>query len=515
MRKFEFDDIRQVFEDVESAYPVDRWRVDDLAVWPIIRNDLYLRMFAGYFPPADGATSRSESGWKRRLKGAARIARSMAGDRIPMRAGQRSIADVVLLSDGISYLTDSFGLTEKFCDPIAGIYSQAGYSTLLLNPSPRSELSATTSTFPVRKLLDAQRDRQRALGVLLRRRPRLDLTGYDRCAADVRAATGVSLLGPAELQIIVGTIGAYAAVLETLLAARRAKVGFLCCYYCNEGYAFVLACRRLGIPAVDIQHGVGDHIHLAYVGWHRVPTEGYAVIPSAFWCWTCNDVKQIDRWARPLRSRHRALLGTNLPLDRHLALSGEPDAAQREIEAGLFGASVPSPRRPIRALVSLQPNYLTDAPWRESLHRMMARLGDQVVWWMRLHPGMRGDLERASAMAPAGLQTEYVKCTALPLYTLLRHADVHLTHCSSTALEAAAFGVDTLLLSRLGADYFSGLIAEGRATLVEEPAGFAAALRAAAAARIDPAVMAAGAAARLAHARTTLLSLLADPAGTH
>lgn len=514
LRKFEFDDIRQIFEDVESAHPVDRWRVDDLAVWPIIRNDLYLRMFAGYFPPAEGAPSRSQGGWKRRMRGAARIARSMVGGRPSVQAGGRSIADVVLLSDGISFLSDSSGLTEKFCDPIAEIYSQAGYSTLLLNPSPRSEMSATTSTLPVRSLLDAHRDRRRALGALLRHRLGLDLAGYDRCAADVRAATGLSLLVPAELEIVVGTIRAYATALEALLATRGARIGFLCCYYCNEGYAFVLACRRLGIPAVDIQHGVGDHIHLAYVGWRRVPAEGFAVMPSAFWCWTRNDVEQIDRWARPMQLQHRALLGTNLPLDRHLARSGDLEATAREIEAEILAAPAASTRRPIRALVSLQPNYLNDAPWRESLHRMMGRLGDEVVWWMRLHPGMRADLERAQAMAPAGLQTEYVKCTGLPLYTLLRHADVHLTHCSSTAIEAAAFGIDTLLLSRLGADYFPGLIAAGRAVLVEEPAGFAAALRAAAAARVDPAIMAEGAAARLAKSRTTLLSLLAEPAGT-
>ena len=43
--------------------------------------------------------------------------------------------------------------------------------------------------------------------------------------------------------------------------------------------------------------------------------------------------------------------------------------------------------------------------------------------------------------------------STLPLYALLRAADVHVTYSSSTVVEAEAFGIGSVLLGRYGAEF--------------------------------------------------------------
>lgn len=57
--------------------------------------------------------------------------------------------------------------------------------------------------------------------------------------------------------------------------------------------------------------------------------------------------------------------------------------------------------------------------------------------------------------------------TDAPLYALLRHSDVHVTHSSSTVIEAEVFGVPSVIFSAYGAEFFPEQIAAGWALVAE------------------------------------------------
>jgi hypothetical protein len=67
------------------------------------------------------------------------------------------------------------------------------------------------------------------------------------------------------------------------------------------------------------------------------------------------------------------------------------------------------------------------------------------------------DLFARTGVADAELEL----ATDLPLYALLRHLDLHLTHSSSTVVEAELFGVPSVVISEYGAEFFSDQIASG------------------------------------------------------
>jgi hypothetical protein len=55
--------------------------------------------------------------------------------------------------------------------------------------------------------------------------------------------------------------------------------------------------------------------------------------------------------------------------------------------------------------------------------------------------------------------------TAVPLHALLRYADLHLTHSSTTVIEAAQFGLRSILTSDWGAELFGTYVESGWATV--------------------------------------------------
>ena len=376
--------------------------------------------------------------------------------------------DALFLSDGLSFATVAGREIEKFCDPVVQALVDHGNTALLLNPAATGRQSSATNTVAVRSLLDTARARQRLKGFFYGRVEQPVLPGYAEFANWIAGLHDLKVMTQGDLVIATRTITAYAGVFEKIIRRTGSRIGFLCSYYCNEGYAFVLACRNTGQMAVDIQHGVGDDVHLAYVGWNRSPNAGYALIPSGFWCWSENDVAEISRWTRRHTDGHRPILGTNLLLEGYrsgrIVASKDEDVLLRRLTGQDAPSSCARARR--HALVSLQPNYVTDPKWREWLHCLMKSAGDNVCWWMRLHPGMLDSFNLAESLAPAGVNVDFRASSTLPLYLLLAHADVHLTHCSSTVIEAAGFGVHSLLLSQLGADYFARLAAAGHATQV-------------------------------------------------
>jgi hypothetical protein len=100
------------------------------------------------------------------------------------------------------------------------------------------------------------------------------------------------------------------------------------------------------------------------------------------------------------------------------------------------------------------------------LREVIELSGGEWSWWIRLHPAM---VESPAAirqvlMVP-GAVVAVEEPSAMPLYALLPVADVHMTHSSSTVIEAEASGLRSVITSRYGAELFGSQIANGSATV--------------------------------------------------
>ena len=116
-------------------------------------------------------------------------------------------------------------------------------------------------------------------------------------------------------------------------------------------------------------------------------------------------------------------------------------------------------------LVTLQFG-LSPAEQLEPLANLLQEAGSRLCFWVRLHPAMLERRNEIRARLCSGSTVEIDECSDLPLQALLPYCDLHLTHSSSTVIEAAQFGVPSVLTTAYGGELFAPLVAAGHARVL-------------------------------------------------
>jgi hypothetical protein len=448
---------------LEGAHPVDEWTVGDLHVWPIARTRLAHRLAR----TMDGRPTRPRLGGAtdlaRRAGGAARCATT--GARTPRPPAGTGDPHVVVCGDGISF---SAGPTpvDRHADPFQRALRDHGVASTLLEPGHRVPAGLLGPVVRVQPALDL-----RAVRTRFGRLPATRLPGHDDVVRDL-ADRGLpdALADERTLALAGAVVSAMAVPFEAWLDRQQATAGAVVEFYALHGFAFVVACRRAGIPVIDLQHGVQGRLHYAYAGWERVPPGGYALLPDRFWVWSDDEAQAIAEWAP--EGAGRCLVGGNLELQ-----SWRTDRGRVGRRAdGTGGADVTSPLR-----ADDDPFVLVALADEES-DRDLERLLDAIAaapaswrWGLRCHPA-DPDVPRweraAAARGPA--RVEVRASTELPLFALLDRADVLVTRASSVVIDAAAVGVPCVIVDPIGAELYAEEVAAGRARVARDGAVVAA-----------------------------------------
>lgn len=456
----------------EAREPVRDWRVGGIRVWTMLRIRWFFAIWSEQYCAEAPARGRA----LRMLKHAASVLGARvrcAFARLRDRSGEAALdrtCDALFFSDGVSFVNVGGRHYDRFCDPLIELLQARGLRCTLLTAGHRFLTPRHTPSHFVQPALDFAHLRGAPLGRKLA--ATVELPGIAP-VRDTLAKVGVDhpSLDPRRMAVDVGRVIEVSRTLGRLLDQLKPKLAFVVSFYNLDGMALALACRERRIPLVDIQHGVQGELHPAYGRLPPVPAEGYELVPSRFWVWSDEEAQAIAQWAGGGR-QHSALIGGNVWLDRWLAGEGQMARdADTQVRALCGRASGK------RVLVTLQWG-LSEAEQLAPLMELIGTSGEEFVFWIRLHPVMlpeRATIEARFAQFPRA-RVVVAEATDLPLYALLRHADVHLTHSSSTVIEAQLFGVRSVVMSRYGAEIYPRQIADGVARLVE---GGASALHAA------------------------------------
>lgn len=73
-------------------------------------------------------------------------------------------------------------------------------------------------------------------------------------------------------------------------------VVFLGFYGYDDLYAALLTANQMGIKTVDFQHGPQTNIHMVFSSWTKFPLEGYDLLPKEFWNWDEFSKMNIEKW---------------------------------------------------------------------------------------------------------------------------------------------------------------------------------------------------------------------------
>lgn len=261
---------------------------------------------------------------------------------------------------------------------------------------------------------------------------------------------------------------------EQLLGWVRPGSTFAVSPFDLRSSAMIAAARKTGTISVSIQYGVKST--LFFRKWERMPRAGYDVLADVLWARDEGMADLVRAWNCPA---HEVEVGGHPWLD----WIGSPE-----------GPSLPEQERLLRRvpprgkiiLVSTQGNRLP-----KIVVEAMARMRGRALFLIRLHPvivrlrslnqwqvgpeeeslmtrrGTLLGLESEGPVTEGWLRSQGIDgfemrdaCT-IPLPALLSMADHHVTHRSSTATEAAVFGVPTTFIDPIGMSYDSDLVDAG------------------------------------------------------
>jgi hypothetical protein len=241
---------------------------------------------------------------------------------------------------------------------------------------------------------------------------------------------------------------------ENLLTQVKAKFVYFTCYY-GEKMAFVAAARKMGIQTIDLQHGVQGDYHAAYGGWENVPDTGYLMLPDLFSVWSSQEKDSIIAWSSNLKCQsHGAVVEGNPWLN---IWKGSNSFTKHYDE--LFAKEFSADKGRKRLLFTHQDASL----WPEWFPNALQKVSSDTDIFFRLHPGSKGELPYwRKYFNKIGLENIILRrATYWPLLALIRNMDIHVTCHSTCVIEAAALGIQSVVITEDGKMYFKKQIQEG------------------------------------------------------
>ncbi len=441
---------------IERHFPVAQWIMDDVALWPLARMDLYLDMYwanvGGKLPARlpwplrvlSAAATPLKNFWKSR------------GD-LSHWVVRPSPADAIFLGDGVSLDFMDGAWQDRYCEPVIRALEDRGMSTFLMQSGELARLPWRRPTFSanVVPLLG----RLKGFGSV--ETPELPEHGR---VIDFLAAQGVRAPSCSSVNLLqqASRVSMTARVFQSVLRRVRPKLAFVVTYYAGMGPAFMLACRRERVLSIDLQHCPQEGSHKAY-GWRALPKNGYATLPAVFWNWTQRDAADIQHWAGTLALPwHRSLHGGHTQLSPYL----DDSVAPTRSGDAKFAALTRRTAFEREILVALQ----SVGGYRERWEALAAQIEAAPMtwrWWIRRHPASLDDAEFESLVSLRRPNVLIEESSMLPLPALLRQMSVVVSRFSGASAEAAFFGVPAIFISEEARGQFSDLIDRGFAAVVE------------------------------------------------
>jgi hypothetical protein len=222
------------------------------------------------------------------------------------------------------------------------------------------------------------------------------------------------------------------------------KVLVLYSFYSDFFLAIVYAARSIGIPVIDIQHGVIGSYHFAYTNWNAVRNDNF-FIPN--YCLTWNDfvAESINRTSgEVMRAFHVgdfSMFSKIAERDAHKIQCSNSQSVVREI-----------PHVVISTGAKILPQELMQ----------LINSDIKIFWHIKLHPRYSDETKfifyKENIKKP---NTMIHYNDGVVLGQLFEECDLHITEESAAVFEAERFGLKNIIVSEIGRDYFQQYIDSG------------------------------------------------------
>jgi len=451
-----YSDVINIINEIEDKFPVNKWVIDKIHIWPLIRIELQFKLYYSQLskPKKTIKLIRYIIRFNQTVKNFFKYAYAYMAD-FRHNATIDGPVDVVFLANS-RYSTLLKGLYyDRICEPFIDVFQNINMKTLTLEYRyfiPRHRPSVFITHWI---------DYSGIKNMFLRKKPKPENEKLESFYDFIKIleSKNYGIINPniQDLRYQVKMILEISRYFKKIFNKVKPSVAFIANYYSSIGFAFNHACRQAGIPSVDLPHGMVGEYHLAYGQWNKVPEGGYELLPLVFWCWSKEEANAILRWNKFVSSFHRPFVGGNLWLN--LWRDQNKDIVK------YYDNQIMQMKVNTKKSVFILYTFDKDYGIPEWIFNVIKLYSESFHWWIRIHPSQTTEREVVRGFLKKHNITNFELDlpTVFPLTALLRHADIHITASSSTVIEAEYFGVPSIVTHEDGITFYAKQIASGMA----------------------------------------------------
>jgi|25_taG_2_1085351.scaffolds.fasta_scaffold00143_22 hypothetical protein len=452
--KIKIPELQKFFLKCEDEYPVDKWALKGIQVWPILKVIIYFNLYrnnSGLLESSKDRTSKLNR-LKRKIKNGIKYLYGWYY-RLSLHLEKSDFIFSGAPSHRVIWKGKKF---NRYFDPILDHLAKKGEKGYLLEYGAKD---VKTVHKPERVInLNIVRLAFRQRRIKTRKDKLWDNENFNLFLNEVEEIAGLNKEGlKKQLLRRTNIILDWAKLFDYFFKKTEAKYAFGLCYYSNAMYGFNLAANNLGVRTIDMQHGLQGYLHPAYY-FKKVPHRGFNILPKDFWVWDEPSYRNIENWV--FDSPHNVILGGNPWID----FITTHENMKLDLEDS----------RPM-ILFTLQP---LEPLFSTYLIEVIKRSYNKFNWWLRFHPRMK-DFEIEEIFESLNNQnlTELVnieEASNLPLPLLLNNCQLHISKSSGAIAEAALMHKYSLIIDEVGINSYQDLISTGMAfaCLTEDPEVF-------------------------------------------
>lgn len=452
-------DYIEVINEVERRFPVDEWTVEGVRIWPLIRIELSTKLhwLNNEVQPNPDALDKKPryTILKEILSNSIEYCKHYLGD-YKHNANIHNKYEAIILGGVRSRercCDDSYYC--RYTDPLREKLLEYNITSTMFEYNPVAEYRTprhSSSYFIWPLLLKAKCIT--VMGRIAKTKYDVNIIRYNEFLEFLDNTLGGHFnLSKKNIVSKAIFIVACSHLFEKHIRRIGPIMSVVVCYYTSIGMAWCLACNRRNVPVVDLQHGVAGEFHRAYGHWHKVPDDGYDLMPVGFWCWDEDSAKGISEW-NSIIDNHFEVVGGNLWA--RMWREGNHGIVKHSYSDDMKLSSYPSTSTIV--LFSLS----DEGEMSPLLLDIIKNSPSSFVWWLRVHPCAIARIAEIARHYEVYKNVEVKIASTVPLYAILKYCDVHVTEWSSVVLDAYASGVPSVIIHENGEELYSELIKQGR-----------------------------------------------------
>lgn len=430
------EDIKQLIIDLEQEWPVDKWNVNGIDIWPYVRIKIYIHFLNKLFSTSTEDNLRNKDGVKKyTLLKYFRKSMKLISAFYNLIFFFLKLKNKKIIFFGAHY----HRILHK------GEYFNRFYDSMI----DSHDLKKDVYMIEYRKVYDSNYNNKAIINLdkflgsyklimsLLNKsnhqKSIFNLEGYNGFyeALNIRTLSidKESLLKWSEKINILQ--GFYKRLYKKV---KPKKIIFLGYYGLDDLTAAIVFARKLNINTIDLQHGTQIN-NMAFSNWTKIPNKGFNTIVNEFWTWDEESKKNIDNWANKNNTAKAKVIGQPY-ISYWTHLQSKAVNCNKKILYTLHLSKIEE--------------MLT-----QDLISLIKKLN--YHWVLRLHPRNSinvEEIENYLLVNEINYKVVVQSSAEVPLPEILSQSILHLTNYSGCLIEARMMNIPTLIINKLGLEIY-------------------------------------------------------------